>query len=478
MTMEPVKPAYESYLTDESRIIGNAEYITFPETEMELSEVILRANEKNMKITFQGGNTGLTGGAVPGSGLIVNLSRMNKVAKIEENEGKATIRVGAGTTLEALERELNSKGYFFPVDPTEKTATLGGIYATGAAGPGRLKYGDMKKYVKALNMVTPKGELIHIERGNNVVVIEDGVRTVSIGENKGFKLLDLALPFSIEGNDLLDLLSGTEGYAGGITEFTLSVLKKPSDLWGVVFFFENERDALKFSEIVKDEDLTCLEFFDKETIKLLDNHSDSPLLKELPPFPEQISAAIYAEVSGDDSEKNTETLMNLLGKFSETGGKEENTWAENGFESVKKFRDMRHAVPSILSEDERITKGLIRFETDCEIFMDPLSLLDFYRSALSKKGLDGIIYGHILEGRLHVAFLPETEEERKKATEFIEEIFKKVFKANGYGISENGIGQTKRKLLLDSIDDETKKYLDGLRLVFDSEKIMNPKLEE
>ena len=112
-------------------------------------------------------------------------------------------------------------------------------------------------------------------------------------------------------------------------------------------------------------------------------------------------------------------------------------------ESIRKFRDMRHAVPSILSEDNRILSGLTRFETDCELNMDPLSLLDFYETRLYEKNLKGIIYGHLLEGRLHVALLPNTTEEREKATEYVKETFLKAIEENGYGISENGIGQIK-----------------------------------
>ena len=103
--MEPVKPSYESYLQDESHIKGNAEYISFPKTEDELLEILKYAYEKKMHITFQGGKTGFTGGAVPGSGLIVNLSNMNEIGDINKTETGATITVGAGATLETLEKK-------------------------------------------------------------------------------------------------------------------------------------------------------------------------------------------------------------------------------------------------------------------------------------------------------------------------------------------------------------------------------------
>lgn len=477
MNREPVKPAYESYLSDESHIKGNALYITFPETAEELSEVLVKAGKDNMKVTFQGGKTGLTGGAVPGDGLIVNLSKMNKTGETWETEEGTFIKAEAGTTLEAIEKEINRKGYFLPVDPTEKTATLGGIYATGAAGPGRLKYGDMKDYVKGLKLVTPEGEILNIERGDIKVFTENGVKKISFN-GKTIEIREDYFPYPVEGDDFLDLLSGTEGYAGCITEFNLSLLKKPSDIWGVVFFFEKEPDSLRFSEMIWNENLTCLEFYDRGALDILDSHRDSPLLKELPPFPLNTEAALYTEVSGDDGDADTETLMKLLEVFVDCGGKEENTWAENGEEAVGKFRDMRHAVPSLLSEDERIVHGLNRFETDCEIHLSPTELVKFYRDEFEGKNLKTLLYGHILEGRLHSAILPETGEETDKALKLTEEIFRKSEEAGGYGISENGIGQTKRKYVLDSLNEEESGYLESIRQTFDSGKIMNPRLED
>ena len=94
------------------------------------------------------------------------------------------------------------------------------------------------------------------------------------------------------------------------------------------------------------------------------------------------------------------------------------------------------------------------------------------------KKTQGIIYGHLLEGRLHVALLPNTTEEREKATEYVKETFLKAIEENGYGISENGIGQIKINLLKESLNKETIEVLDEVRRFFDNLKLMNPKLEE
>ena len=66
-------------LFDESRVVGHAEYIAFPQTEAELVSVVGDSVKHNLTLTAQGGLTGLTGGASPAGGLILNLSKMNRM---------------------------------------------------------------------------------------------------------------------------------------------------------------------------------------------------------------------------------------------------------------------------------------------------------------------------------------------------------------------------------------------------------------
>ena len=144
-------PEYADYLFDESRTMGHADYIAFPANEAELAEVVRWCAERRIPLTAQGALTGLAGGASPAGGLILNLQRMNRILGLHRAEnGTYYLRVQPGLRLAQLRRALLLKAFdvsawdesslealrdirpgqlFFPPDPTEPTASLGGMAA-------------------------------------------------------------------------------------------------------------------------------------------------------------------------------------------------------------------------------------------------------------------------------------------------------------------------------------------------------------
>ena len=70
---------HDDYLRDESRKTGKAEFIAFPKTEDEAIRIVMHAYESGITVTTQGSRTGIAAGAVPEGGIILNLSRMNRI---------------------------------------------------------------------------------------------------------------------------------------------------------------------------------------------------------------------------------------------------------------------------------------------------------------------------------------------------------------------------------------------------------------
>ena len=104
VTIFPMEEQYKEYLIDESKFTGNADSISFPETESGIREVLEHLG-KDVKITIQGGKTGITGAAVPEEGHILNLSHMNKVKDGEvHSDGTASVTVEPGITLMDLKK--------------------------------------------------------------------------------------------------------------------------------------------------------------------------------------------------------------------------------------------------------------------------------------------------------------------------------------------------------------------------------------
>ena len=76
---ENLHPAYEDFLRDESRKTGDADSISFPASEADVREIMAVANARHLPVTIQGGRTGITAGAVPDGGHVLNLGRMNQI---------------------------------------------------------------------------------------------------------------------------------------------------------------------------------------------------------------------------------------------------------------------------------------------------------------------------------------------------------------------------------------------------------------
>jgi len=441
---EPVFPKYEGYLSDESHLPGRADAIVFPENAAELSEAMRQAARDGTRVTVQGARTGLAGGAVPQGGLIVSLTRMNEAPELAWSGACAQLHAQAGVTLEQIEAEAASCGLVFPPDPTEGTATIGGAYATGASGMGGLRFGRMSRFVEGLSWVTPPGEIWRVGRGeycfdDTGCMLPDGRR------------LEGSLAGMGAGCDLIDFLCGSEGRLGVAADFRLRLLPEHAQRWGVVFFFPDDGAALAFARRLygrlesQPEPLFACEYFNHCALGLIaaGGESGDPRAA-LPAFPKSARAALYAELRGDDAAALESMLMALLELLAGAGGSGEDTWAQNG-PGVKKLRKMRHRLAEAIHSRPGAREGGMRlnacFSAAPERFAE---CLDAYRKGLAQSGLDGALYGHLFENRLHVSLHARGENERESCVELLRGFAGVAERFGGLRAPEYGEGKLPR----------------------------------
>lgn len=476
MKEAPITTSNQALLRDESRLMGFANQVLTPETRDEVAKCVRKALESGEKLTLRGGGTGLNGGCVPHGGLVLDLSKLTHMGEVEGNR----LWVEAGVTLEAIAGKASGANLRFPPDPTEPSATVGGMFATGGAGPSALHFGPSSRYVSALNWVTPGGVVWHIERGEHRVT--NGKLALPDGRELDFVNLDRGLPLRgfQEGMDLIDCLAGTEGYFGVAASLELTLLPLPKDLWGVVFFFADNAGAVRFGEKLRSWDpdgeirLTAAEFYDSAALRLLEEHRENPLLAQLPPFPEGVKAALYVELEGEDPDKSADALMDLLDLFDQCGGAEDHTWAENGAAAVKKFRDMRHAIPTILNEMVEIyAQDGPRYEADFSGEAGGCGAsLSLYENMEERFGVKGIVYGHLLENKLRLALLPRNQEEKDRCPRLMEALAGRFVAEGGQLAAEYGVGRTKLELVRKFLSPQAAKALRSLCRTLDPTGMM------
>ncbi|MBO4629841.1 MAG: FAD-binding oxidoreductase, partial [Treponema sp.] len=138
------------YLSDQlGRKHGDASALVFPNSTQEVSAVLKFAHTNNIPVTPRGAGTNLVGSTVPHNGsIILDLSRMNHILEIDKENFTATVE--PGVILEDFQKYVEGLGFFYPPDPGEKRASLGGNIATNAGGMRAVKYGVTRDYVMGL----------------------------------------------------------------------------------------------------------------------------------------------------------------------------------------------------------------------------------------------------------------------------------------------------------------------------------------
>ncbi|UQZ90094.1 hypothetical protein C4J81_13130 [Deltaproteobacteria bacterium Smac51] len=470
MTIE-MSDQYASYLHDESRLTGEARSISFPETEPEAIEIVRSCYERQVPITVQGSRTGLCGGAVPCGGHILNLSRMAAPLSLEKEGDTFLLTVQPGLMLSALGNSLRARRFewafdcvdsglekefksgpemFWPPDPSELTASIGGIVSTNGRGPGAFKYGSACAHVHSVRLITADG--------------------------------NIAEAVNQPDNPLFSAVIGGEGMFGAITAVTLRLSPKPPEMWGICFFFNDENSAAAFIDKAKSlnpTSLAALDFLDGASMKMVDELKKvAAKLRELPDTPENAAGAVYMEIHADDEAQLEETAGQLMEAAEELGSDMDSSWSLAGDE-MEKLRLFRHAVPEALNAAlDRIRQKNPEIHKTAGDFTWPESsfgqTVQIFRQDISQSGLDGFIFGHSTDNHLHVNLLPGSQGEKEKALSLMEKWLKISREQGGSLFREHGVGKLKKKLYAAAQPPEEIAAVVRLKETFDPSWLWNP----
>lgn len=166
----------------------------------EISAIMAYAYQENIPVTCRGAGTGLAGGATcKYGGIMLSVMRMNRIDPIDfKNQ---TITAQPGALLQDVQAAAAAGGLFYPPDPGEKTASIGGNVSTNAGGMKAVRYGLTRDFVRCVEAVLPDGSIM--EFSSNVVK-------------------------NTTGYDVKDLVIGSEGTLCILTSVTLKLLPQPN----------------------------------------------------------------------------------------------------------------------------------------------------------------------------------------------------------------------------------------------------------
>ena len=142
-----------------------ADIIVRPETTEEVSEIVKIANKYKIHMVPRGGGADLVGGSVTQGGILLDLTRMNKI--LEVNKDDYYIIVECGITWGDLVSQLHPMGYTTgTIGPgSGYAATIGGGLSNSTAGTGSTKYGLVPDICLGVEVVLPNPQGTIIKTG-------------------------------------------------------------------------------------------------------------------------------------------------------------------------------------------------------------------------------------------------------------------------------------------------------------------------
>ncbi|MFQ5840359.1 MAG: FAD-binding oxidoreductase [Candidatus Methylomirabilales bacterium] len=131
-----------------------------PDSPEEVAAIMRYATEHKLAVSPWGGGTQMGLGAPPERiDLILDVGRLHRV--IEHEPADTTVVIQAGARLQAVQAHLGQSRQFLPLEtPNPERATLGGILATNASGPRRLRYGSARDLLIGIRVVQADGRII------------------------------------------------------------------------------------------------------------------------------------------------------------------------------------------------------------------------------------------------------------------------------------------------------------------------------
>jgi glycolate oxidase FAD binding subunit len=133
--------------------------VVTPTTVEEAAQIVALTGQQGLKLLPRGGGSRMNVGGLPEQ--IDVLLETNKLNRLLEHEAPdLTCSVEAGITLAALQAQLATKGQKLSLDPPDAAqATVGGVLASNASGPKRLRYGTARELMISLRAIQASGEI-------------------------------------------------------------------------------------------------------------------------------------------------------------------------------------------------------------------------------------------------------------------------------------------------------------------------------
>ena len=428
----------EPYRRDETAYLeaGLPLAVALPTTTAEVAALLRLASAHHVPVVPRGAGTGLSGGAAGiDGGLTIALGRMDRILEIDREN--LVVVTQPGVINADLKRAVAEVGLFYPPDPASyEICSIGGNLGTNAGGLCCVKYGQTRDSVLGLEVVLADG-----------TVIRTGGRVVK----------------DVAGYSLTQLIVGSQGTLGIVTEATLRLRPTPPPRSTMLAFFATIDAAGEAVAAITAAgiSLVTLELMDRFTIAAVDEMQALGLDRDAAAML-MVESDAPGAVAGDELDRAEGACLAAgASQVLRAADAQEADWLRQG----------RRAAYLAL---ERL--GTATME-DVGV---PRARLPHLIRAIEEIGLrHGLrigTFGHAGDGNLHPTFVVDRDDPSGAAV--VEaarhDLYRAAIRLGGTVTAEHGVGLTRREALVEQRGEAAVEVMRKIKAALDPAGILNP----
>jgi FAD/FMN-containing dehydrogenase len=421
------------------------------------------------------------GGGNVGEGVIVDLTALAP-RSLRVQASRRLAHAAAQVTCFELNRAAGAHNLRLPPDPSSgRWATLGGMLSTNAAGARSVRFGSVRPWVQAVELVTADGEVARLERGRptlfGTAAFERFEDDAAPAIRSSAHLIEQRFPHTrknssgyaldawLASGDLLDLIIGAEGTLGIVTaaDWRLDLHAHASAaLRATLSSLDAIGDAV---QALLPHGPTAIELLDRTFLELIAQDASRTT--------QGIEAVLLVEMEGDSADAVKESAEAAAAALAPFALRVE-TALEDG--DVRRLWAIRHAASPILAGLPEARRSLQVIEDGCV----PVERLGDYvravRAAAERRRLDVVLFGHAGDGHLHCNLLPEIAREGWEAQValLLDDVTDALVSLGGTPSGEHGDGRLRAPLLTRIFGSEIVALFERVKASFDPHGILNP----
>ena len=379
--------------------------VVLPQTTAQVSAILKWCHEAGVKVVPRGSGTSLSGGALPlEDGVLLGLSRLNRVLDIDYDNRTATVQ--PGVTNLAISEAVAGRGFYYAPDPSSQIAcSIGGNVAENSGGVHCLKYGLTTNNVLGVEMVLMGGEVVRL-----------GGRHLDSG-----------------GYDLLGVMVGSEGLLAVVTEVTVRILPRPQLARAALIGFPTVESAGQcVADVIAAGVIPAgMEMMDRPAIHAAEAFVGAG-------YPMEAEALLVVEMDG--SAEECAHLLDEVVAIAQAAGASSCRVSQSEAERLLFWAGRKAAFPAVgrISPDYYCMDGTIPRRRLPEVLARMRVLSEQY-------GLKVANVFHAGDGNLHplVCYDGSVKGELERAREVAEKILLACVEAGGSITGEHGVGVDK-----------------------------------